>query len=58
MNVPKKLGGEIKKMKFMLALSLYEKRQISLSEAAEMTGVNSPDFMNMLGDYNDGIIFG
>jgi len=58
MNVPEKLGGEMQKMKFMLALSLYEKREISLNEAAEMTNVDSKQFINMLGDYNDGIIFG
>ena len=58
MNVPEKLSGDVEKMRFMLALNLYEQRKLSLSEASEMCNVDSKEFMNQMTDYNDGIIFG
>ncbi|MFT4661331.1 MAG: putative HTH domain antitoxin [Patiriisocius sp.] len=58
MNVPEKLSGDVEKTRFMLVISLFEKRKLSLSEASEMCNVDSKEFMNKKTDYNDGIIFG
>lgn len=50
--------NDIQKMRFMLSLNLYEKRNISLQEAADMNNVNETMFIQMMDEFNDGIIFG
>lgn len=51
LNLPDNLELDEKEAKTMLAAKLYEKRSLSLGQAAELAGYTKRTFMELLGNY-------